>query len=203
MSANLRFWNDCYSEGKTGWDRGDVHPFLQQVLNERLSKPCSIIVPGCGRGYEVIELAERGFDVIGIDIADEPVQHLRRQLTGHEANASVVKTNFLEFQPVDQVDAVYEQTCLCAIDPSLRTQYEQTVFNWLKPAGSLFILFVQKAEKPNEGPPFHCDVEEMRTLFPESRWTWQDVDTASKFEHPSGKMYELGFVLTKHSGNTL
>ena len=197
MSTNLQFWNACYADGKTGWDRGGVHPFMQHVLNECLLESCSVIVPGCGRGYEVIDLAARGFNVIGIDIADEPVQHLQRQLGGYEANSNVVKTNFFEYQPADQVDAVYEQTCLCAIDPSLRTQYEQTVFSWLKPDGRLFILFLQTAEKPNDVPPFHCALEEMRLLFPPPRWKWKAFEDAAKFEHPSGQLYELGFMLTK------
>ena len=197
MSKNLQFWNDCYSKGNTGWDRGGVHPFMVQLLDECLLEACKIIVPGCGRGYEVVKLAERGFEVTGIDIANEPLEHLRKQLVGFEANSIVAKTDFLTYQPGNPVDAVYEQTCLCAIDPGLRAEYEQTVFNWLKPGGRLFVLFVQKAESPNHGPPFHCNLEEMQLLFSTSRWSWQSINPIPRYEHPSGKMFELGFVLTK------
>jgi len=198
MADETKFWNDCYADGKTGWDRGEVHPALPTWLESGLLTPCDIIVPGCGRGYEVVELAENGFNVTAIDIANEPVQQLREQLGGYEANSQVVQESIFDFQPTRPVDAVYEQTCLCAIDPAQRPQYEQVVYDWLKPSGKLFVLFVQKTESPNEGPPFHCDLKEMRELFPESRWSWPSAsETPPRFEHPSGKLFELAHVLTK------
>ena len=197
MSSNLDFWSDCYTEGNTGWDRGETHPSLIRLLEEGGLEPSEIIVPGCGRGYEVIELARRGFEVTGIDFAEAPVQQLRSRLKDFRANAEVVKGNIFEYQPPGPVDAVYEQTCLCAIDPKMRPQYEQAIFSWLRPGGILFALFAQKAKKPNEGPPFHCDLDDMALLFPASRWKWDSSEIAPKFEHPGGGLFEIGMKLTR------
>ena len=194
---NTTFWNSCYAEGKTGWDRGDVHPALTRWIKNGCLSPCSIIVPGCGRGHEVLSLAEQGFDVTAIDIANEPVQHLRKKLSGHETNSLVVQQSIFEFRPEQSVEAVYEQTCLCAINPTERSQYEEAAFQWLQPAGKLFVLFAQKSNSPDEGPPFHCDIEDMKEIFPESRWSWPISEDVSRFEHPSGKLFELSHVLTK------
>ena len=197
MTDKSKFWNDCYAEGKTGWNRGEVHPALTNWLEKGLLTPCNTVVPGSGHGYEVVKLAERGFDVTAIDIANYPVQHLQKQLRGYEANSQVVQKSIFDYRPSQPVDVVYEQTCLCAINPTQRTQYEQTVFDWLKPAGKLYVLFVQKGESPNEGPPFHCGMEDMKELFAESRWIWPENETISRFEHPSGMLFELAHVLTK------
>ena len=197
MNDKHKFWDDCYAEGRTGWDRGDVHPALLNWLNNRSLSPCSIIVPGCGRGFEVVELARHDFDVTAVDIANHPVQHLRKQLSGHEANARVVQQNIFEFTPPQPVDAVYEQTCLCAIAPDMRAKYEQTVFNWLKPTGDLFVLFAQKAVNPNQGPPFHCDLAEMQEIFCPTRWRWPASKSPTRFDHPNGKLFELAYVLKK------
>jgi len=198
LSDEAKFWDDCYAEGRTGWDRGQVHPALTTFIEMRLLNPCTIIVPGCGRGYEVVELAKQGFDVTAIDIATEPIEHLRKQLEPFETSSSVVQMSVFDFQPLQPVDVVYEQTCLCAIDPQLRSKYEQTVFNWLRPAGELFVLFAQ-TERSNLGPPFHCSLEEMGLLFPESRWRWKTKDTPKRFEHPSGKLFELAHILSKRN----
>ena len=199
MADEIKFWNDCYADGKTGWDRGEVHPALMQFLENGTLTPCSIIVPGCGRGYEVIELARRGFQVTALDIATEPVRQLRRQLEDCDTSSQVLQKSFFDYRPTKPVDWVYEQTCLCAIDPSLRTRYEQTIFDWLKPNGKLALLLVQKSENPFAGPPFHCDLDETKALFPENRWQWSDDKDAVRFEHPSGRMFELAYVLTKLS----
>lgn len=194
MADNLSFWDDCYAEGKTGWDRGEVHPALKQWLETGLLKPCTIIVPGCGRGYEVVELAKQGFHVTAVDFAAEPVRHVQRQLQPYPKTSQVVQESIFDYRPVQPVDVVYEQTCLCAIDPQLRTQYEQAVFNWLKPNGRLFILFAQ-TESP-KGPPYGCDIEEMESTFLESRWQWPS-DPPQQFSHPSGKLHELAYILKR------
>lgn len=193
-----KFWDDCYAEGRTGWDRGEVHPALLRWMEaKRLTTPCSIIVPGCGRGYEVVQLAKHGFDVTGIEIATEPVEHLRKQLADYKGNALVVQESIFDFQPSEPVDVVYEQTCLCAIEPDQRADYERAVLGWLKPGGELLALFVQKPENPNQGPPFHCDLEDLKNTFPESRWQRSTKDVTERFGHPSGKMFELPCVLKR------
>ena len=193
-----KFWDDCYAEGRTGWDRGEVHPALLHWMETKwLALPSSIIVPGCGRGYEVVELARQGGDVTGIEIATEPTEHLRRQLESYQQNARVIQKSIFDFQPPLPVDAVYEQTCLCAIEPKRRADYERAVFQWLKPGGKLFALFAQKSENPSHGPPYHCDLEDMKLTFPVSRWNWLTEGELVRFNHPSGKLVELGHVLKR------
>lgn len=192
-----KFWNDCYAAGKTGWDRGGVHPFLIHLLNDGILEPCRVVLPGCGRGYEWLELANCGFHVTGIDLADEPVQYLRQHPANAGSNAEVVQKDIFDYRPQAPVDVVYEQTCLCAISPKHREQYEQTVFEWLKPGGRLFILFAQKETNPGDGPPFHCGSNEMKLLFSTSRWGWENDESFFKSEHPSKRFFELGFTLTK------
>ena len=197
MTDENKFWDDCYAEGRTGWDRGAVHPALTNWLEAAAFSPCKIAVPGCGRGFEVVELAKHGFDVTAIDIANEPVQHLRKQLSGHESNSRVIQQSIFEFTPPRPFDVIYEQTCLCAITPDMRAKYEQTVFDWLKPNGELFVLFAQKFNHPNNGPPFHCDLNDMESIFPTSRWSWSANQTPARFDHPNGKLFELAYVLKK------
>ena len=198
MNDASKFWNDCYAQGKTGWDRGVVHPaLLRWIKTKRLAPPSSIIVPGCGRGYEVVELAKHGLNVTAIEFASEPIDFLRKQIDNYEGNVQIVQESIFDFHLSEPVDAVYEQTCLCAIDPSQRALYEQTVFQWLKPGGELFVLFAQKPVDPNQGPPYNCDLDDMRKTFPESRWNWLTKNVAARFDHPSGKLFELAHVLER------
>lgn len=189
------FWDQCYADGKTGWDRGDVHPALTNWIKQKTVLPERIIVPGCGRGHEVLTLVAHGIDVTAIDFADEPVQHLRSQLESVESNSEVIQQDIFDYQPNERVDAVYEQTCLCAISPEKRVQYEQAVFRWLKEGGELFVLFAQ-TKNTGENPPFLCGLDEMKKIFPESRWNWPDGELA-RYDHPSMELFELAASLTR------
>ena len=57
-------WESHYQRGETGWDRGAVSPALDHWFGNGNGIPCRVLVPGCGRGYEVAALAHRGFDAL-------------------------------------------------------------------------------------------------------------------------------------------
>ena len=186
-------WEQRYRAGQTGWDRGGVSPALHRWLDSGELSPCRIVVPGCGHGHEVIELARRGFAVTALDIAPTPVEALRRRLRDEGLDAEVLQADVLSWQPPEPVDAVYEQTCLCALDPTLWEAYERQLHRWLRPGGRLFALFMQTGREG--GPPFHCALPRMEALFAEARWRWLTTEP-TEVPHPSG-IFELAHVLER------
>lgn len=199
------FWQQRFESGQTPWDRGAVNPQLLRWLESGLLAPCRILVPGCGSGHEVAELASRGFEVVGLDYAAAAVERARARLAtlepGVRARAGVVHADALEWQPERPFDAIYEQTCLCALYPDHWGAYAGQLHRWLAPGGRLFALFVQiprpgAAEGLIQGPPYHCDIHGMRALFPADRWDWPKPPYPPN-AHPSG-MSELPVVLTRN-----
>lgn len=186
-------WEGRYLRGEMGWDRGGINPLMESWMAASLPAAASILIPGCGHGYEVIELARMGFAVTGIDIAPTPVERMRRTLAAEGLSAEVIQADMFAYTPSNPFDAVYEQTSLCAIQPEQRPQYEQKLHRWIKSGGSLFALFMQT--DTDGGPPFHCDVHTMRDLFDDSRWDWGRGE-AQRSAHPSGR-HELGYRLIK------
>jgi len=186
-------WEARYRQGETGWDRGAASPALAHWLANGLS-PCRILIPGCGRGHEVVALAKRGFEVTAIDIAPSAVDELRARLAREQLPASVILGDLFEYQPDKPFDAIYEQTCLCAIEPAQRIAYEKKLFDWLGSGGRLYALFMQTCAEG--GPPFHCDLLKMRTLFRESRWRWPEGEQPLFTPHRNGR-FELGFCLVR------
>jgi hypothetical protein len=45
-------WQERYESGRTGWDRGGQSPALVRWLEDGVLTG-RVLVPGCGRGYEV------------------------------------------------------------------------------------------------------------------------------------------------------
>lgn len=187
-------WESRYQNGETGWDRGASSPSLSAWLqSDGLTPGSRILVPGCGRGHEVVHLAELGFEVSGIDIAPSAVTHLKQTLDTKGLSAEVMQANLFQFQPTKPFDAVYEQTCLCAIQPEQREVYEALLHTWIKPGGTLFALFMQTGAE--DGPPFHCDLLAMHRLFPDNRWQWPIVEPVFT-PHRNGR-FELGYQLIR------
>lgn len=192
------FWEERFASGNTPWDRGASSPQLGAWLGSGQLKPCRILVPGCGSGYEVAELALAGFEVTGLDYADEAIARTHRRIKDAGVDATLVQADVLEWEPDRPFDAVYEQTCLCALYPDLWLEYAERLYRWIRPGGRLFALFLQlprpgAAEGFIQGPPYHCDINGMRALLPESRWTWPKPPYA-RTTHPAG-IAELAVVL--------
>ncbi len=106
------FWQARFDQQQTPWDRGVASPQLLAWLDKGLLAPCRILVPGCGSGWEVAELARRGFDVTGLDYAPAAVNRTRELLQSQHLPGEVLQVDVLRFEPDQPFDAVYEQTCL-------------------------------------------------------------------------------------------
>ena len=198
------FWEQRFAEGDTPWDRGATNPQLGIWLLVGALKPCRILVPGCGAGYEVAVLAQQGFDVTALDYSSAAIARTRQRLADEQLKATLVEADALTWQPAGDssrpFDAIYEQTCLCAIYPDQWRDYADQLHRWLVPGGRLFALFVQllrpaAAEGEIQGPPYHCDINAMRALFPEPRWSWPKPPYP-RTTHPRG-LAELAAILTR------
>ncbi len=197
----IDFWETRFASNRMAWDRGEPSPQLRAWLDAGALRPCRICVPGCGSGWEVAELARRGFDVTGVDYAPAAVERTRALLARDGLAAQVIEADVLAWTPAAPFDAVYEQTCLCALHPDHWTAYAARLHAWLRPGGGLWALFAQcvrpgAAEGRVEGPPYHCDVNAMRALFPADRWTWPKPPYPA-VAHPTMGATELALALVR------
>lgn len=194
------FWDQRFSEGNTPWDRGETNPQLHAWLEAGALKPCRILIPGCGAGYEAATLAAAGFEVTALDYSPEAIALTRKRLDAQGLKAAVIEADALAWRPERPFDAVYEQTCLCALYPDQWRAYADQLYRWLRPGGTLFALFVQflrpeAAQGQIQGPPYHCDIHAMRALFPDPLWSWPKPPYP-RTSHPRG-LAELAVVLRR------
>jgi len=184
-NLSKEWWDNHYTDGHIPWDRQGVSPALYHWLEAGTLTPGRILLPGCGRGHEVVVLTRYGFDVTAVDVAPTAIAFLRQRLREQRLHADVRQVDLLAWEADGTYDAIYDQTSLCAMVPSQWRDYERRLHRWLHSDGRLFILFMQ-TERPG-GPPFHCDLSEMRRLFSQVRWRWSD-------EPPLEVPHSVGFV---------
>lgn len=180
-------WEARFRADDAPWERVGVHPALADWAQAGAFTPGSrMLVPGCGRGAEPEAFAQLGVAITGVDIAPSAIDWQRAHFAQERLTGRFVITDALAFRPDAAVDAVWEQTFLCAIHPRLRPDWEAMAHASLKPGGSLFALFMQKDEPG--GPPYGCAMDAMRALLPDTRWIWPATPLKA-YPHPglSGK----------------
>lgn len=166
-------WESRYRDGATGWERHGLNPSFVAWRETGTLAPCRILVPGAGRSPEPLALAESGFDVTLVDLSPTAVATQRARLDRLQVKAATHQADLLTWHPPAPFDAVYDQTCLCALPPDLWPHYATRLRHWLRPGGQLYVLFMQSTRAG--GPPFHCDLDRMRDLFPATDWIWPDA----------------------------
>ena len=195
------FWQQRFERQQTPWDRGSASPQLARWFAAgTLAAGQRIAVPGCGSGHDVLALAQGGCDVVAIDYAAAAVTLTRERLAAAGDTASVVQADVLAWQPAAPLDAVYEQTCWCALHPDHWQAYAQQLLGWLRPGARLLLLAMQclrpgAAEGRIEGPPYHMDINLLRALLPATLWSWP-APPYERVPHPVG-WTELAIVLTR------
>ena len=186
-------WEKRYLEGRTAWDRGEPSPALALGLAEMPAPPARVLIPACGRGYEIAELARRGYDVTGVDFSPSAVADLRRLLDTRQIEACVVAHDLFDWEADEPFDVIYEQTALCALEPAKWSDYAERLYRWIQPGGILIGAFMQTHREG--GPPWHCSLATVESLFPETRWEWL-TRRDQTIRHPSG-LKELAIYLKR------
>lgn len=177
-------WESRYRDGATGWERPGPNPAFRAWLESGELTPCRILVPGAGRSVEPLVLAEAGFAVTVVDAAPSAIAVQRARLERLHVSARIERADLFQWQPPVPLDAVYDQTCMCALPPATWPEYATRLHAWLQPCGRLFVLFMQTGTEG--GPPFNCDMAQMRRLFSPTHWDWAKP-LPPRVEHPSGR----------------
>ncbi len=176
-------WEQRYRENETPWDKGNAHPSLVRALSE-VGVSGRVLVPGCGFGYDVAAIANHPgvTGVTGLDIAQSAVDATRRTVAALP-HATAEKADLFHLPKALRGvhDWVWEHTCFCAIDPSLRNAYVNAVADALKPGGHLLAVFYLRPWDTDEenatlGPPHACSAEELDRRFAtrfEVQRTWE------------------------------
>jgi SAM-dependent methyltransferase len=162
------YWEARYQAGNTGWDLRQVSPpiaaYADQIPAD--ARNLSVLIPGCGNGYEALYLLQQGFtNVTMLDIAPTAVEALRKRLDvespGWNNHLRLVCGDF--FTHEGAYDLILEQTFFCALDPGMRPDYVRQMKHLLKPGGKLAGVFFNREFEG--GPPFSGSLQEYIDRF--------------------------------------
>ena len=171
-------WQRHYEENDLGWDLGQVAPPFVKLWQEEKLPLGKVLVPGCGRGHEVVFLAENGFDVTAIDFSSGAVTYLKNALKKRNLEGRILHQDFFRLDESHEgvYDLVLEQTFFCAISPKQRRDYVLNVSRILKPGGILVGLFYHTDEQG--GPPYNTTREDIEMHF-SKKFEIQELDKTS------------------------
>jgi SAM-dependent methyltransferase len=197
------FYNIGYRFFRMPWEGGPRSELVDLVEGRRIS-PCHAIDLGCGTGANAVFLAQRGFDVTGVDFAPAALDKARAK-----ARAAGVRVNFIidDLTRLRQVKATFDflvdYGALDDLNDHDRALYVRSVVP-LANIGSRFLLWCF------EWPTLWWErfsPWEMAMRPGEVAWRfgrWFDVDRIAGELHPRGwpRGY-AAYLMTRVSGREL
>ena len=166
-------WERRYRIGDMPWDKGAPAPPLLEWLATRGAMRGSVLVPGCGLGYDVRAIAAASPEarVVGVDLAPSALDRARQFPPAGTERYEQVDVFDLPLELTNSFDWVFEHTCFCAIQIEHRQKYVRSVVQALRAEGRLLAVFFltpwSQDETPPEGggPPFGVNRGELDSLF--------------------------------------
>ncbi|XMA13160.1 hypothetical protein WAI453_005951 [Rhynchosporium graminicola] len=173
-------WNDLWTEGFLPWDKGFPNPALSDVLSQRqdLLPPCisnsqqkhrkRALVPGCGKGYDVLLLSAFGYDAYGLEISSkalEEAKKVEKDMAGKDVYATRegvergkiewVAGDFFDKKGVlgEKFDLIYDYTFLSALPPVMRPAWSKRFVDLLTPEGRIVCVEFPAYKPPSTGGP--------------------------------------------------
>jgi len=173
-------WTNGIPPG-TRFDIMGAHKLLQQKIQANLIPTGRALVPGMGRGYDIQALVSEQRYVIGMDISPTGVKeastYLSSVIPSHLVSQyELITGDFFSYQPTELFSFIYDYTFLCALLPSVRTQWAEQMSKLIQPGGILMCLEfplgpygeTHPKDQPldyTKGPPFLLSKQLYHTLL--------------------------------------
>lgn len=177
------FWAKRWIEGQIGFHEGKPNDLLAAHV-KRLESASGkdklrIVVPLSGKAFDLRWLAERGHEIVGIEVVWEAVQAFfaewnasppvasgkHRSLTAK--GVTLVCADVFEAAPAElgRFDALYDRAALVALEPSTRERYVATCRSLLGDGGKIFLVAFSYDQALAPGPPWSIDEATVRKLY--------------------------------------
>jgi ubiquinone/menaquinone biosynthesis C-methylase UbiE len=156
INRKLPTWDDYYKNEKIEkmpWYNEKLDFDLEDELIARQLNNGIFLDLGTGPGTQAIELAKKGFVVIGSDIAETVIKRNKSMYENKYQNIRFVVDNILESDFKDNYfDYIFDRGCFHVFSEEDRPKYYNQIKRILKQKGILFLKCFSIDEPMKDGP---------------------------------------------------
>jgi len=168
-------WLERWAEGRIGWHQPQGNDSLKRYWRPGERR---VLVPLCGKSYDLVWLEEQGNEVVGVELSDIAAQaffdenalEFRRVAGGTRFEAvdrriTIVCRDYFSFHD-DGFDGYFDRGALAALPRSMRGDYAAHSSERLAANAFQLIITLEYDETIASGPPFSIDGEEILSYWP-------------------------------------
>jgi thiopurine S-methyltransferase len=169
-------WHDRWAKGRTGWHEADGNAGLRAHWNFDVRR---VLVPLCGKTPDLVWLAKRGHEVVGVELSDIAIRDFFAEqklsfdtepagsLTAYrcrELPITLLHGNYFELA-AERFDGLYDRGAFVAIDPGMRKRYAAHTHKLLHDDARILLIALEYDQSVVAGPPFALMPEDLPHFF--------------------------------------
>lgn len=173
------FWHERWENNEIGFHQEVATPLLQAHWDTTFGRTATVLVPMCGKSKDLLWLAERGVNVIGVELSEIAVKDF---FTENELNHKVSSGKLATYQCVDSpitiyqgdffalpqeilasCDAVFDRGSLVALPQEMRDAYVDLFSVSMAPGSQVLLITLEHNSSKN--PPFSLEEKEVQRLY--------------------------------------
>jgi thiopurine S-methyltransferase len=191
-------WHEYWSRsGTPGFHEAKVNRYLEKYFQRFELKPGDeVFVPLCGKAVDMAWLAQRGFNVVGVELSETAIRAffeesgLQYELETHASftlfrseRVVIDHGNFIHLTAADLVNCrlVYDRASMVAIEAGIRVSYCRHMMNILPPATPMLVIVLDYDQQTMTGPPFSVPVDEVESYYAH-RYQFVELESAELIE---------------------
>jgi len=200
------FWLGRWARGETGWHQSEVEPGLIAHFSDL--PPTRILVPLCGKSLDLVWLASKGHEVLGVELSELAVRsffadnalQVQESILGRfkvfqSGQIKLFQGDFFDLQAelLAPIGAVYDRAALIALPPELRQKYAARLQALLQARATKSFtqlqIVLERTPHDEKGPPFSVRSSEIEALYGQMM-VIEALSRETLEEKPEGKVEE-------------
>ena len=170
-------WTERWRDGRIGWHEAEGNASLKKYWR---AKGRRVLVPMCGKTPDMRWLAERGNQVVGVELSELAIE----AFFGEQGIGYTVREGELRaYQSADQAitiycgdyfklhslrcDAHYDRGALVAMPAELRAEYADHTKALLEASAERLVITLEYDDTVAIGPPFSVSDDEVLSYWPD------------------------------------
>jgi len=178
---DLAFWQGRWRRGEIGWHQDEINRHLAEHWPQvGISSATRVFVPLCGKAHDLLWLAARGHEVLGVEISALAAEAFisENQLDAQRiddgrfqrivaGDITLLVGDFFALDPAQlaNVGAVYDRASLIALPPDQRRAYVRKLAALIAPGSRSLLITIEYDQARMKGPPFAVCDGEVRDLY--------------------------------------
>lgn len=175
-------WLERWEQGRIGWHQPEGNANLKRHWPD-LAKGSRVLVPFCGKARDLIWFANRGLDVVGIELSQIAVEaffaeHELEYEVGREEHLLCYRSqtypitlccgDYFDFES-KPFDALFDRGALVAVPAEGRPRYVEHTKTLLKEDAYRLIITLEYDQSAACGPPYAVMPDEILSYWSDLR----------------------------------